>query len=33
MAGVTELQLAGKKRMLSRDFLNGMKQVADCRVK
>ena len=30
---VTELQLAGKKRMLSRDFLNGMKQVVDCRVK
>jgi hypothetical protein len=28
-----ELQLAGKKRMLARDFLNGMKDVESCRVK
>ncbi len=30
---LVELQLAGKKRMLAADFLNGMKQVADCCVK
>lgn len=27
---IVELQLAGKKRMSARDFLNGMKQIADC---
>ena len=30
---VVELQLAGKKRMAARDFLNGMKDVEACRVK
>ena len=30
---ICELQLAGKKRMQAGDFLNGMKQVADSRVK
>ena len=30
---LVELQLAGKKRMLAADFLNGMKQVADSHVK
>ena len=30
---LVELQLAGKKRMLARDFLNGMKDVESCRVK
>ena len=30
---IVELQLAGKKRMLARDFLNGMKDVESCRVK
>ena len=30
---VVGLQLAGKKRMTARDFLNGMKQVELCRVK
>ena len=30
---LVELQLAGKKRMQAADFLNGMKQVADSRVK
>ena len=30
---IIELQLAGKKRMTARDFLNGMKQIENCRVK
>ena len=30
---VVELQLAGKKRMAARDFLNGMKDIGDCHVK
>jgi len=30
---LVELQLAGKKRMQATDFLNGMKQVADSKVK
>ena len=30
---IVELQLAGKKRMAARDFLNGMKNVEACRVK
>ena len=30
---IVELQLAGKKRMSARDFLNGMKQLGDCHVK
>ena len=30
---IIELQLAGKKRMMARDFLNGMKQIEDYRVK
>jgi len=30
---IVELQLAGKKRMQARDFLNGMKQVDECVVK
>ena len=30
---IVELQLAGKKRMSARDFLNGMKDVESCRVK
>ena len=30
---IVGLQLAGKKRMLARDFLNGMKDVESCRVK
>lgn len=30
---VVELQLAGKKRMQARDFLNGIKQMEDCCVK
>lgn len=30
---IVELQLAGKKRMLARDFLNGMKDVESCRIK
>ncbi len=30
---VDELQLAGKKRMAARDFLNGMKDVENCTVK
>ena len=30
---IVELQLAGKKRMMARDFLNGMKQIEDYRVK
>ena len=30
---VVELQLAGKKRMQARDFLNGMKQIEEYRVK
>ncbi len=30
---IVELQMAGKKRMLARDFLNGMKQVEGCKVK
>ena len=30
---LVELQLAGKKRLLATDFLNGMKQVADSHVK
>ena len=30
---IVELQLAGKKRMMTRDFLNGMKQIEDYRVK
>ena len=30
---IVELQLAGKKRMAARDFLNGMKQIEDYRVK
>ncbi|MBQ8948502.1 MAG: methionyl-tRNA formyltransferase, partial [Prevotella sp.] len=30
---VVELQLAGKKRMLAHDFLNGMKNIGICRVK
>jgi methionyl-tRNA formyltransferase len=30
---IVELQLAGKKRMTARDFLNGMKQIENCRVK
>ena len=31
--GIVELQLAGKKRMLARDFLNGMKNIEQYRVK
>ena len=30
---IVELQLAGKKRMLARDFLNGMKDVESCKIK
>ena len=30
---ITELQMAGKKRMMARDFLNGMKQIEFYRVK
>jgi methionyl-tRNA formyltransferase len=30
---IVELQLAGKKRMTARDFLNGMKQIENSRVK
>ncbi len=30
---ILELQLAGKKRMLSRDFLNGMKDLDSCLIK
>ena len=30
---ITELQLAGKKRMAARDFLNGMKALESCHVK
>jgi methionyl-tRNA formyltransferase len=30
---ITELQMAGKKRMMARDFLNGMKQIESYRVK
>ena len=30
---IVELQLAGKKRMLARDFLNGMKDVESCLIK
>ncbi len=30
---ITELQMSGKKRMAARDFLNGMKQIDDYRVK
>ena len=30
---ITELQMAGKKRMMARDFLNGMKQIDFYRVK
>jgi methionyl-tRNA formyltransferase len=30
---IVELQLAGKKRMLARDFLNGMKGIETYRVK
>ena len=30
---IVELQLAGKKRMLARDFLNGMKNIEQYRVK
>ena len=30
---IVELQLAGKKRMAARDFLNGMKQLGECHVK
>lgn len=30
---IVELQLAGKKRMMARDFLNGMKQIEDYGVK
>ena len=30
---IVELQLAGKKRMAARDFLNGMKHIENCRVK
>ena len=30
---IVELQLAGKKRMMARDFLNGMKQIEEYRVK
>ena len=30
---IVELQLAGKKRMAARDFLNGIKQIEDYRVK
>jgi len=30
---LVEVQLAGKKRMAARDFLNGMKQIEDYRVK
>ena len=30
---IVELQLAGKKRMAARDFLNGMKQIEDYRVR
>lgn len=30
---IVDLQLAGKKRMAARDFLNGMKNVEACRVK
>ena len=30
---LVEVQLAGKKRMAAADFLNGMKQVAECRMR
>lgn len=30
---ISELQLAGKKRMRAADFLNGMKNITECRVK
>ena len=30
---IVELQLAGKKRMLARNFLNGMKDVESCKIK
>ena len=30
---IVELQLAGKKRMMARDFLNGMKQIEEYRVR
>jgi methionyl-tRNA formyltransferase len=30
---ITELQMAGKKRMMARDFLNGMKQIEFFRIK
>jgi len=33
MLEITELQLAGKKRMMARDFLNGMKQIEQYRVR
>ena len=33
MLEIVELQLAGKKRMTARDFLNGMKQIGNSRVK
>ena len=33
MLEIVELQLAGKKRMTARDFLNGMKQIENSRVK
>ena len=33
MIELVELQLAGKKRMQARDFLNGMKDIESCRVK
>ena len=33
MLEITELQLAGKKRMMARDFLNGMKQIKQYRVR
>ena len=29
---ITELQLAGKKRMTARDFLNGNKNMSSCHV-
>ncbi len=33
LLALQELQLAGKKRMTARDFLNGMKDIEACRVK
>lgn len=33
LLGLVELQLAGKKRMMARDFLNGMKDIELCHLK